>query len=127
MTINCCHFSGNLTRNAEVKTLPSGQSVSEFTVAVNNRQKNVQTGEWENVPAYIDCSLWGERATLLEPKMGKGARCVVMGRMKQESWTDRATGQNRKRLKMLVDEIEVMEAVAKRESASVYSDDDIPF
>ena len=64
MSINRVSISGNLTRDAELRQ--AGQTpVLRFGVAVNDRHKNQQTGEWEDRPNFVDCMLFGKRADSL--------------------------------------------------------------
>lgn len=128
MSINNVTISGNLTRDPELRSTSSGTAVLEFSVAVNDRKKNQQTGEWEDVPNYIDCTLWGARAQAVEKYLSKGTKVAVSGKFKQQRWTK--DGQNRSKIEVSVDEIEFM----SRESATVsseklqeYADSDIPF
>ena len=133
MSINIVCIGGNLTRDAELKTTPAGQSVCDFSVAVNSRAKNAQTGEWEDVPNYVDCTLWGTRAAALDGKLLRGTHVNVQGKLRMESWNDRTTGQKRNRLKVLVDELDIGkrgERGASRDEAAAHDLDkldDIPF
>ena len=71
MSINRVSISGNLTRDAELRSTAGGTSVLQFSVAVNERRKNSQTGEWEDYPNYIDCTLFGKRAEALQQRLSK--------------------------------------------------------
>lgn len=62
MSINRVVISGNLTRDPELRATASGMPVLGFGVAVNDRRKNQQTGEWEDYPNFIDCTMFGARA-----------------------------------------------------------------
>ena len=62
MSINRVIISGNLTRDPELRSTASGLPVLGFGVAVNDRRKNQQTGEWEDYPNFIDCTMFGARA-----------------------------------------------------------------
>ena len=65
--INIVVISGNLTRDAEVRS-SSSTEVVKFTVAVNGRQRN-PNGEWEDRPNYIDCTAFGDRFCNLAPNL----------------------------------------------------------
>ena len=65
MSINRVIISGNLTRDPELRSTASGLPVLGFGVAVNDRRKNQQTGEWEDYPNFIDCTMFGARAESL--------------------------------------------------------------
>ena len=62
MSINRVCISGNLTRDPEIRSTAGGTSVMGFGVAVNERRKSAQTGEWEDYPNFVDCTLFGRRA-----------------------------------------------------------------
>lgn len=62
MSINRVIVSGNLTRDPELRTTASGNPVMGFGIAVNDRRKNSQTGEWEDYPNFVDCTMFGTRA-----------------------------------------------------------------
>lgn len=119
MSINRVTISGNLTRDAELRTTQSGASVLAFGVAVNERRKNQQTGEWEDVPNFVDCTLFGNRANALSPHLSKGAKVSIDGRLRYRSWTDQQTGRKRSALEVVVDELEFMSA--RQQPAPAYA------
>lgn len=107
MSINCVTISGNLTRDAKKQnTTTTGTPVLNFTVAVNDRRKNSQSGEWEDHPNFIDCSMFGARADSLEKYLKKGVKVTVAGKLRQSSWVDKDTQKNRSSISVLVDDIE---------------------
>ena len=59
MNINHVTISGNLTRDPELRMTAGGTQVLSFGVAVNDRRRNPQTGEWEEYPNFIDCTMFG--------------------------------------------------------------------
>lgn len=108
MSINRAAISGNLTRDAELRMTQGGTQVLSFGVAVNERRRNPQTGEWEDQPSFIDCTLFGRRAQAISQYMRKGAKVAVEGRLHQRSWSDRDTGKRRSAVEVIVDEVEFM-------------------
>lgn len=107
MSINRVNISGNLTRDPELRATPSGQQVLTFGVAVNDRRRNQQTGEWEDVPNYVDCVVFGSRAEPLSKFLSKGSKVAIEGKLRYSSWETRE-GQHRSKLEVTVDEIEFM-------------------
>lgn len=106
MSINRVSISGNLTRDAELRTTQSGTSVLAFGVAVNDRRQNPQTGEWEDHPNFVDCVVFGNRAEALADILRKGTKVAVDGQLRYRSWeTD---GQRRSKLEVAVREVELM-------------------
>ena len=86
MSINRVAISGNLSRDAELRTTQSGMSILDFGVAVNDRRKNQQTGEWEDCPNFVDCTVFGARAEKLQPYLTKGSKVALEGKLRYSSW-----------------------------------------
>ena len=107
MSINRVVLSGNLTRDPELRTTQSGTSVMTFGIAVNDRRRNNQTGEWEDHPNFIDCSMFGSRAEKLNQYLSKGAKVALEGRIRWSQWE--RDGQKRTRIEVIVDDIEMMQ------------------
>ena len=61
MSINRVNITGNLTRDPELRATAGGTQVLSFGVAVNDRRRNPQTGEWEDYPNFVDCTMFGTR------------------------------------------------------------------
>lgn len=108
MGINRVELSGNLTRDPEVRTTPSGMPVMNLGLAVNDRRKSQQTGEWEDRPNFVDCVMFGERAGKVALYLAKGAKVAIAGRLSWSQWQDRETGKNRSKLEVVIEDIEFM-------------------
>ena len=106
MSINRVIISGNLTRDPELRQTAGGLPVLGFGVAVNDRRKNQQTGEWEDVPNFVDCTLFGARAASVAKFLGKGAKVAIEGKLRWSQWEK--DGQKRSKLEVIVDELEFM-------------------
>ena len=136
MSINRVMISGNLTRDAEVRSTQSGMAILGFGVAVNDRRKNQQTGEWEDYPNFVDCTMFGTRAEKLQPYLAKGAKVAIEGKLRYSSWEK--DGQRRSKLEVVVDELEFMSSKQggavqhlhtgpALDAAEQVYDEDIPF
>lgn len=142
MSINRVAISGNLTRDAELRTTQGGMSILDFGVAVNDRRRNQQTGEWEDWPNFVDCTVFGTRAEKLQPYLAKGSKVAVEGKLRYSSWE--SGGQRRSKLGVIVDDLEFMssrrddagsghaprpvpEADPAIDAAASIYDEDIPF
>lgn len=123
MSINRCNISGNLTRDPEMRALRNGTQVLSFGVAVNDRRKNPQTGDWEDYPNFIDCTMFGSRAEAVGRYLAKGTKVAIEGKLRYSSWEK--DGQRRSKLEVIVDEIELM-SQRQQAPADVY-DEDCPF
>ena len=108
MSINRVVITGNLTRDGELRSTQSGMHVLGFGVAVNDRRKNQQTGEWEDYPNYIDCAVFGARAESLSRYLSKGAKVAIEGKLRWSQWE--REGQKRSKIEVIVDEIEFLSA-----------------
>ena len=105
MSINRVIISGNLTRDPELRSTAGGMPVLGFGVAVNDRRKNQQTGEWEDYPNFIDCTMFGARAEALSRYLNKGTKVSIEGKLRWSQWE--REGQKRK-IEVIVDELEFM-------------------
>lgn len=108
MSINRVTITGNLTRDPELQATQGGTQVLRMGVAVNDRTKNAQTGQWEDRPNFIDCVVFGNRAQAVSRYLAKGAKVAVEGRLRWSQWQDRETGKNRSKVEVVVDELEFM-------------------
>jgi single-strand DNA-binding protein len=107
MSINRVVISGNLTRDPELRSLPSGLPVLQLGVAVNDRRKNSETGEWEDVPNFFDVSIFGPRAEALSRYLGKGSKVAIEGRLRWRQW-ETSEGDKRSKVEIVADELEFM-------------------
>lgn len=108
MSINRVNISGNLTRDPELRATASGTQVLSFGVAVNDRRRNPQTGEWEDYPNFVDCTMFGARAEAVNRYLQKGSKVAIEGKLRYSSWE--RDGQRRSKLEVIVDDIEFMNA-----------------
>jgi single-strand DNA-binding protein len=107
MSINRVMISGNLTRDSESRQTQSGMNILSFGVAVNDRRKNPQTGEWEDYPNFVDCTMFGTRGEKLQAYLVKGTKVSIEGKLRYSSWESK-DGSRRSKLEVIVDEIEFM-------------------
>ena len=106
MSINRVNISGNLTRDPELRSTAGGTAILSLGVAVNDRRKNPQTGEWEDYTNFVDCVMFGSRAEAVSRFLGKGSKVAIDGKLRYSSWE--RDGQRRSKLEVIVDEIEFM-------------------
>lgn len=129
MAINSVVVAGNLTYDSELK---GEGTVLKFSLAVNNRKKDPETGQWGDDPCYVDCVLFGRRAESLAPYLVRGKHVTVSGHLQQSRWATK-DGQKRSKLEIVVDELDLgakSEQQPAQSSAAVSADtyeDDIPF
>ena len=106
MSINRVNISGNLTRDPEMRATATGTQILTFGVAVNDRRRNPQTGEWEDYPNFIDCVVFGNRAEALSRFLSKGSKVAIEGKLRWSQWE--RDGQKRSKIEVIVDEVEFL-------------------
>jgi len=135
MSINRVVISGNLTRDPELRATPSGTSVLALGIAVNDRRKNQETGQWEDVPNFFDVTIFGARADALSRFLSKGSKVAIEGRLRWHQW-ENPQGEKRSKVDIIADEIEFLSsrdgaapAYSAPEAATSGPDlgDEIPF
>lgn len=140
MNINHVTISGNLTRDPELRMTAGGTQVLSFGVAVNNRRRNPQSGEWEEYPNFIDCTMFGNYAESMSRVLAKGMKVMIDGKLRYTAWE--RDGQKRSKIEVIVNHIEAMRrskdnraeddagsapAILHAPSAVDVYDEDIPF
>ena len=93
---------GNMTRDPELRSTPSGAQVCSFTVAVNRNYKDGSGDNKEQV-SFLDCSAWGRSGEIIAQYAKKGSGILVSGRIEQRSWEDKE-GQKRSRVEIVVED-----------------------
>ena len=94
---------GNLTRDVEMRTTPSGQSVANFSLAVSRSWKG-QDGQQLEQTSFINCVAWGKPGEIIAQYVGKGSPLLVSGRLDQRSWEDKESGQKRSTVEVIVED-----------------------
>lgn len=105
MSINSVSISGNLGRDPELRVTPTGTSVLSLSVAVNDRVRDQQTGEWRDRANWVDVVVFGSRADAIAPFLAKGSKVAVSGRLRWSQWQDKQTGANRSKLEVVAGEV----------------------
>ncbi len=103
---------GNLTRDVELRYLPSGVAVAEIGLAINDRRKN-QAGEVIEETTFVDVTLWSRTAEIAGEFLSRGAPVLIEGRLKYDTWeTD---GQKRSKLRVVGERMQLLGARGGRE------------
>ncbi len=93
MSVNKCLFIGNLTADPEIRTMPNGEQVANFSIALNERYKAKDGNVVENVE-YVRIVLYRRLAEIAGQYLHKGSQVYVEGRLKNRKWQDN-NGQDR--------------------------------
>ncbi|PKQ15754.1 MAG: single-stranded DNA-binding protein [Actinobacteria bacterium HGW-Actinobacteria-7] len=142
MSINRVVITGNLTRDPELTSTGSGMAILKMGIAVNDRRKNQQSGEWEDVPNFFDVVVFGQRGESISRFLSKGSKVAIEGKLRWRSW-ETPEGDKRSKIEIIADDIEFMSsrdggsnsgggytapaAPAKKAETSDTFEDDIPF
>ena len=92
---------GNVTRDPEVRYIPSGQAVCELGLAVNRYWFDKQANQKKEETTFVDVTLWGREAELAGEYLAKGRPVLIEGRLQLDSWDDKQTGQKRSKLRVV--------------------------
>jgi single-strand DNA-binding protein len=111
--LNKVMLIGRLTREPEARSFSNGGKVVKFGFAVNNRRKNMSTGQWEDEPVFVDCEAFnrgdqGGLADRIEQSLHKGSQIFVEGHLRFDQWTDKE-GNKRSRLLVRVDNFQYLD------------------
>jgi len=95
---------GRLTRDAELKSIASGQAVCKFSIAVNRRRKNGD--QWEDEANFFDIVVWGRQGESLHQYLVKGKMVAVDGELRQDRWQQ--DGQNRSKVEIVANNLQLL-------------------
>lgn len=92
--INQVMLMGRLTRDPETRTTPSGKTVTSFSLAVDR-------GTQDDQADFFDVTAWEKTGELVAQYLSKGRRCLVQGRLRQDSWEDKESGKKRSKVEVV--------------------------
>lgn len=104
-TVNKVMILGHMTRDPELRYVPSGAAVCEFSLALNRSHTNKQTGEKVDEVSFIDVVAWGRTAEVCAEYLKKGRPVFVEGRLTQDRW-ETEDGQKRSRIRVTAENIQ---------------------
>ena len=110
--INRVVLTGNLTRDPELRSLPSGTSVCSLRVASNTRRKSAD-GEWVDKPNYFDVTVWGTQGENCARFLAKGSALAVDGRLEWREFETRE-GQKRQAVEIIAERVQFLVAIKPR-------------
>lgn len=99
---------GNLTRDCELRYLPSGSAVCTTGIATNRKYKN-QMGEQKEEVCFVDITFFGRTAEIANQYLGRGKKVLVEGRLKLDQWTDQSGGKRSKH-SVTVDTLQMLDS-----------------
>jgi single-strand DNA-binding protein len=107
--LNKVMLIGNLTRDPEVKYTPKGTAVTDIGLAIN-RVYSTDGGEKREETTFIDVTLWGRTAEVVNQYCKKGSPLFVEGRLQLDTWEDKQSGQKRSKLRVVGEGIQLLGA-----------------
>jgi len=103
-SLNNVVIGGNVCRDIELRTIPSGTSVCEMSLAINDRVK--KGTEWVDRTSFVDVVLWGRTAEIADQYLSKGSPCVIVGRLEQQTWEK--DGKRHSKLKVIGEKMQLL-------------------
>ena len=105
--INRVVLTGNLTRDPELRSLPSGMSVCSLRIASNTRRKDNSTGEWVDKPNYLSVTVWGAQGENCARFLSKGRPVAIDGRLEWREWQGQ-DGSKRESVEIVADAVQFL-------------------
>ena len=97
-SINQVILMGRLTRDPEVRTTTTGKTITSFSIAVDR-------GGQDDQADFFDITAWEKLGELVSQYLSKGRRCLVQGRLRQDSWDDKETGKKRSKVEVVATDV----------------------
>ena len=102
-SINQVIIMGRLTRDPEMRTTTTGKSIASFSLAVDRQTQDDQAD-------FFDITAWEKLGELANQYLSKGRRCLVQGRLRQDTWDDKETGKKRSKIEVVATDITFLDA-----------------
>lgn len=106
--LNKVMIIGNLTADPEVRTTPRGNSLTELRLAVNRITSGQGEGERREETTFLDVTCWGRTGEIAAQYLSKGRPVFIEGRLQQDSWEDKQTGQRRSRIRIIAENLQLL-------------------
>lgn len=116
-----CYILGNLSRDPESRVTPKGTAICAFSVAVNQDYKDASGTNHESV-SFFDIESWGKQGESCQKYLTKGARVLVVGTLKQDTWEDKTSGQKRSKIKVVAQNVQFLSATKTAAPAGEFSE-----
>jgi len=106
-SVNKVTLLGNLGKDPEIKFLPSGQAVANFSIATTDRYKD-KAGEWQDRTEWHNVVAYARTAEIVRDYVKKGTQLFIEGKIQTRSWDDKDSGQKKYRTEILVNEMSLL-------------------
>jgi len=121
MDYNKVILAGRLTRETELSFTPSQTPVCQFGLAIGRSRKDKTTGQEIKETTFVDCVSFGKQAETIHQYFSKGMAILIDGRLKFESWQDKQNGQQRTKLKVIVEGFQFVERKQQAAQEPLYA------
>ena len=101
-SFNQVMLMGNVTRDPQLKQLPSQSVAAEFGLATNRKYRTAD-GEEREETCFVNCTAFGKQAEVIAQYVEKGKPLFIQGRLKYDAWEDKASGAKRSKLSVIVE------------------------
>jgi single-strand DNA-binding protein len=108
VNINRVIITGNLTRDPDLRSLPSGMPVCELGVAVNHRRKDQATDQWVEEPNFFNVVVFGAQGENCAQYLSKGRPVAIDGRLRWSSWEDKNGGGKRSKVEIVAQTVQFL-------------------
>ena len=130
-SLNLCQFIGNLGKDVEMRAMPNGKAVANFSIAVADGYKDKHTGETVDQTEWVRCVAYDKLAEICSQYLHKGSKVYVQGRMKTRKWQDQS-GADRYSTEVVLDNMQMVDSRTQDQPAQQSAqqpdfDDNIPF
>ena len=106
--LNKVMIIGNLVADPDVRTTPRGNTVTELRLAVNRVSSGPNEGERREETTYLDVTCWGRTAEIAGQYLAKGRPVFIEGRLQQDIWEDKQTGQKRSKIRIVAENMQLL-------------------
>ena len=106
--LNKVMIIGNLTADPDVRQTPRGNTVAELRLAVNRVSSGPNEGERREETTFLDVTCWGRTAEIAGQYLAKGRPVFIEGRLQQDTWEDKQTGQRRSRIRIVAENMQLL-------------------
>lgn len=120
--LNKVFLAGNLTRDPDLKYLPSGTAIADLGLAINRRMFDRNSGERREETLFVDVTAWEKTAEFCKNYLHKGSAIIVEGRLRQDKWEDKQTGQARSKISVVAERIQFAESKGAGGGGEAYNE-----
>ncbi len=114
--LNKVIIMGRLTRDPELRYIPSGTAVADLGVALNERYRDKKTNELKEIVTFVDVAIWARQAETAAEYLSKGSNVFIEGRLQMDEWETK-DGNKRSKLRIRADNVQFLDSPRRSEMA----------